>query len=123
MDYQKLILRFLAGEISNEEITSLKTWLGNNKENRRIFNQENELWQESSIKAKINTFNARTDWNNISLSLGLGKNGSQPFIFLKKNNYRILLVAASIAFLTAVVGTSLWLSERSLSRQNLPRRR
>jgi ferric-dicitrate binding protein FerR (iron transport regulator) len=118
VDYQKLISRFLAGEISDNEITLLKTWLEIDHENRSIFNQENELWQESSIKTKLDPYKSHEAWNDISVSLGIGNNSSHRIIILKKNYYRILLVAASIAFLIAFAGISLWISEKSISLQN-----
>lgn len=104
MDYRKLIISFFAGEISDDEISQLKSWLELDPINRRIFNEENELWQESCFYNQIEHYKTHTAWNEISARLKLGNKRSGPLIIIGKNRYRTLLVAASVAFLVSIAG-------------------
>ena len=76
MKYNHLIIKFFAGEISDSEMILLKSWLARDPENRRIFNEENELWQEASVVTKFENYKTDTTWMDISSRLGLGKNYS-----------------------------------------------
>ena len=53
MEYHSLIIKFFAGEISDGELIQLKAWLELSRANRRIFDEENELWQEASFHKKL----------------------------------------------------------------------
>jgi transmembrane sensor len=114
VEYDDLITKFFAGEISDCELDELKKWLNLNPENRRIFNQENELWQEASFQTKLENYKTDTAWINISGRLGLGKNSEKSVRVIRKNSFRLILAAASIACLMALGGISLWIfSKRS----------
>ena len=76
MDYNYLIIKFFAGEISDSEMNILKSWLASDPENRRIFNEENELWQEASVLTKFENYKTDKTWMDISSRLRLGKNNS-----------------------------------------------
>src|ERR1035437_960706 len=102
VEYHNLIIKFFEGEISDSEMILLKSLLNRNPENRRIFNEENELWQEVSEQAKLKHYNTNTGWMNISSRLGLGKTNGRSITILSKNNFRILIAAATIACLIAI---------------------
>ena len=87
MEYHNLIIKFFAGEISDSEMTRLKSWLKQTPQNRRIFNEENELWQEASVHTKLENYKTNTTWMNISSKLGLGENNSRSVTILRKNNF------------------------------------
>jgi transmembrane sensor len=112
-----LIMKFFAGEISETEMIELKVWLDKDPENRRIFDMENELWQLASIQTKLENYNTDTAWGKICLRLGLGKDNLRPTTILRKKNFRILLAAASVAFLLAFSGMSLWITEKKSFKQ------
>jgi transmembrane sensor len=70
VDFKDLIIKFFAGEISQEEFSMLKNWLNESAENRRIFDNENEIWQETSFQSKTEHYNVDGGWKKISSRLG-----------------------------------------------------
>lgn len=113
MEYHNLIIKFFAGEISDNEMILLKSWLDLDPENRRIFNEENELWQEASVQTKLEHYQTDTAWMNISTRLRFGKNNWKSLTLLSKINFRILIAAAVVACLVAVGGLSLWITGKT----------
>ncbi len=117
MEYHNLIIKFFAGEISDSEMILLKAWLEQDPENRRIFNEENELWQQASVHTKHENFKTDTAWMNISSRLGLGKNNGKSYTILSKNNFRILIAAATVACLVAIGSFSLLVTGKTSFQQ------
>lgn len=117
LDNSTLVIKFLAREISDSEMDVLKAWLEKDPVNRWIFDEENELWQESGIKTKFEHFKTDKAWSDISTQLGIGKNRIKHVVILNKNNFRILIAAASIACMVAIGGLTLWLTERKSDKQ------
>lgn len=117
MEYHNLIIKFFAGEISDSEMILLKSWLDLDPENRRIFNEENELWQEASVQSKLEHYKTDTAWINISSRLGIGKNNCGSITIISKNNFRILIAAATVACLVAIGGLSLWITGKTSFQQ------
>jgi ferric-dicitrate binding protein FerR (iron transport regulator) len=113
MEFQILIIKFLSGEISDNEMILLKSWLELDPGNRRIFNEENELWQLTSVETKLENFKTCEAWVNISSKLNLRGNSFTGVTILRKNNFRILIAAATIAFLVAIGGLSLSIAEKT----------
>jgi transmembrane sensor len=111
--YHNLIIKFFAGELDDNEILILKSWLDQNPDNRRIFNEENELWQGANVHSNIEHFKTDTAWINISAKLGIGKTNSKSFAIISRNNYRKLLAAATVTCLVALGGVSLWISAKT----------
>ena len=60
---KELINKFLEGEITDSEIEKLKVWLEADPANRRIFDEENEIWQESGCKLINDYFQPDKGWN------------------------------------------------------------
>jgi transmembrane sensor len=117
LDIRSLVIKFLAREISDIEIDILKKWIERDPSNWRIFDEENELWQESGINRKLDSFNVDKAWSDISTQQGIGKRKIPKVVVLNKNNIRILIAAASIACLFAIGGLTLWLTERKSDNQ------
>jgi ferric-dicitrate binding protein FerR (iron transport regulator) len=113
VEFHILIIKFLSGEISDSEMIKLKSWLELDPENRRIFNEENELWQLTGVETKLENFKTCEAWVNISSKLNLGKNGFKSVTILRKNNFRILIAAATVACLMAIGGLSLWIAGKT----------
>ncbi len=101
-NYRELIIRFLAGDISEGDMEVLKVWLEADPSNRRIFDKENELWQESAIKTNPGDFKTDKAWTDLSARLGIGENKVKKVVILRTNNFRILIAAASIACLIGI---------------------
>ncbi|MCE5345333.1 MAG: DUF4974 domain-containing protein [Bacteroidales bacterium] len=119
LDFKKLVIKFLAGEITESEVEVLKSLLHKDAEYRRIFDQENEVWRETSDQIKLEYFNEDQGWNNISLRLGIGKNRNKPLFIISKRKFYVLAVAASVACLMAIFGLTFWLSGRQHFDQTL----
>ena len=117
MDNRTLVIKFLTGEISTSEMNVLKVWLEKDPGNRRIFDEENELWHETGIKTKLDHFKTDKAWSDISTHLGIGIIRNKHVVTLNKNNFRILIAAASIACIVAIGGLTLWLTERKSNKQ------
>ena len=117
MDYHNLIIKLLTGEILDNELILLKSWLEQDPQNRRIFNEENELWQETAVHTKLEHYKTDKAWINISSKLSLGKSNSRTYTILSKNSFRILTAAATVACLVALGGLSLWITGRASFQQ------
>jgi transmembrane sensor len=115
VEYHNLISKFFAEEISDNEMIELKSWLEKDPENRRIFNEENELWQDSGSHTKMGYYKTDKAWTEMSSRLGFDKNNTKSYTILSKNSFRLLLAAASVAFMIAVGGLSLWIAGRPSS--------
>ena len=103
---EKLINKFLAGEISDSEQYLLKSWLAESSDNRKEFDEENEIWQETNLHAKYEYFNAEKGWNNVLNKLK--RNGEQNLnnqvVVFRKDVFRVVAAAASIALIIALGG-------------------
>ncbi len=105
---KELINKFLEGEITDSELEQLKVWLEKEPANRRIFDEENEIWQESGCKLINDNFKTDKGWNDLSKVLELAKNPVKPVIVFKKRSYTLLMAAASLAFIIAIGSLTLW---------------
>lgn len=119
MEYNNLIIKFFAGEISQEEIAFLKSWLEKDPENRRIFDKENELWQETAFQLKPEHFKVDKGWFNISSRLGLGSRKIRSVTVIRKSNFITLIAAACFTAVIAVGSIFLWITEKQkITAQN-----
>lgn len=118
-DHNQLISKFLAKEISDNELIELRSWLIDNEENRRRFDVENELWQETDIRLKYEHFNTDTAWENISGKLDFRSSSNNRLQFRSKSHFRFLIAAASLLFFLSIGGFGLWIkSNRTLQHLN-----
>jgi transmembrane sensor len=117
LDNKTLVIKFLSGEISDSEMDVLKVWLEKDSGNRRIFDEENELWHETGIKTKLDHFITDKAWSDISKHLGIGIIRNNHVVTLNKKNFRLLIAAASVACVVAIGGLTLWLTEKKSNKQ------
>ncbi|HUX58736.1 MAG TPA: FecR domain-containing protein [Bacteroidales bacterium] len=115
--YQNLLIKFFTGEISDSEIILLKAWLDRDPENRRCFNEENEVWQAANAHNKFEHYKTDTAWVNISSKLGIRKQIGKSYPILSKNNFRILIAAAAVACLVTIGSLSLIIAGKTFSQQ------
>lgn len=113
----ELINKFFAREITNEEMDLLKSWLEQDKEARRTFNEVNELWQKTGDHSKLDEYNSDKAWMNISSKLNFKMNSSRSVTIIKKNNFIFLMAAATVACLVAIGGISLWITGKKFTNQ------
>ena len=96
------INKFLAGEISDNELDLFKSWLDESCDNRKEFDEENEIWQKINLQAKHDCFNAEEDWKSISNKLNGGRVSSDSqIVIFKRGVFWSMATAASIAILVA----------------------
>jgi len=62
LNYNTLIIKFLSQEISETELEELRSWLEKDPANRRLFDEENALWHDSSIRTKFDYFKTDKAW-------------------------------------------------------------
>ena len=72
IDYYNLLHKFFDQEISDRDLILLRSWLGQDPENLRIFDKENELWQSTSYYLNPDIFETEKSWKKISSRLGVG---------------------------------------------------
>jgi transmembrane sensor len=113
VEYHNLIIKFFAGEISEEEIAFLKSWLEKDVENRRIFDKENELWQETAFQSRPEYFKLDKGWFNISSRLGLGRKKIKSVTVIRKSSYVTLMAAACMAAVLAIGSICLLIIEKN----------
>lgn len=118
IDFQNLIAKFFTKEISDEEILLLSEWLNSDKKNRKIFDENNELWQESNTLQKLEHFKTDPAWVKISFKLELGRHKKSSVKVIPKYNFWLLIAAASVAVLLAIGGFGLYFRQNSLIRLN-----
>lgn len=117
LDYQELIIKFFAGEISDDELALLKSWLSQDKKNRQVFDQENELWQESDIQTRLGHFNADLAWENISTKLRLKSKDSRSLFLIRTKSVKKWSIAASIVCIMIIGSLALWISGKDFNKQ------
>jgi len=88
-------------------------------ENRRIFNLENEIWQQAEIHTRPYSYNADQAWQKISQRLSLKENVSRDIILLNKSQFRLFVAAASLIFLIMLGGISFQLFRKASVQQQL----
>jgi ferric-dicitrate binding protein FerR (iron transport regulator) len=121
VDYNDIIIKFLSREISDEELLSLKLWLESNPDNKQIFDEENNLWQDIRFNTKSEHFNPDSGWLKISAKLGLGNVQNSTVSVVSKKIYRSLIAAASVALILAIGGVGMYFNLRpSLKNKPLP---
>jgi transmembrane sensor len=111
-EYQDIIIKFLAGEADQNEILKLKEWLASNPENRKYFDREADLWQETSYGTRIEFFNEDDAWDSVKTKLGVQGKARDKVTIVNRIHFRLYAVAASVALLTAISAVALWLSDK-----------
>jgi len=117
IDYHSLLVKLFAREISEDEILLLQEWLNSDPENYQIFDQENELWQETSVHLKKAIYDPDDSWKTLSSRLAIGKNKIKPIYLSKRSNFLFLIAAASVALMIGIGGIMLWMSEKTSFQQ------
>jgi ferric-dicitrate binding protein FerR (iron transport regulator) len=117
-DYKQAIQKFLAGEISEDEISELEEWLKTDKENRKIFDEENELWRKLDVRTNMYHFDTDIAWSEINRKIGLDKKAFRK-VMISSNVVTTLIAAASFAIVAAIGVLYLWLNEKQSVKAHL----
>jgi ferric-dicitrate binding protein FerR (iron transport regulator) len=97
MEMENLILRYLAGEVSDPETLHIQAWLKASKENRRLFARHKKLWLGSRALAGYDTENINQGKKTVDLKIHNYE--LQQRLQKANRRIRILASAASIALL------------------------
>ena len=96
---KEIILRFLAGNASSEEIVLLQTWLEESEANRQYFDEVNSTYQASITLNRLNQHKVDHAWRTLSQRIE-----REPIVHKKRPNSRSLYVykiAATVCLLVA----------------------
>lgn len=95
LDYNELIARFLEKTIKEDDLTVLTNWINDSYENRKLFDQYNEVWQLSHAVLNDEHYNVDDGWN--SLREEITKKGTTNNIRLINTNQLVIWRVASVA--------------------------
>ncbi len=95
IDYNDLIIRYLSGDITPDEIALLENWVLENPDNKKTFNQSRIAWNIANINKNKTKININNELNIINKKLFDKKTNIKP----QKTNKLFLKIAASIIFI------------------------
>ena len=97
LDYTSLIARFLEKNLNEEELINLKNWLNESYENRKLFDQYNEVWQLSNVVFNEGLYNTEAGWSSLQKSLTKNSFKTKNKVRLVKTDQIVFWKVASIA--------------------------
>jgi transmembrane sensor len=96
-DNKDLITRFLEKRISGDELTVLTNWINESSENRKLFDQYNEVWQLTNVIYEEGLYNTEAGWNVLNQKITGNKPVSDNKIRLIRNYQLVFWRIASVA--------------------------
>ncbi len=97
IDYNDLIIRYLSGEVTPDEIKLLEHWVLENPDNKKLFNQYRVSWNLANTTKNNNQIDVNAEFNKLSNKLF--KQEPEIKIQSRKSNKLFLKIAASIIFI------------------------
>lgn len=97
LDYTELIVRFLEKKIDEDELIMLTNWVNESYENRKLFDQYNEVWQLSNVVFDEGHYNTDAGWNSLHNRITKNNTVKNSKICLIKANQLIIWKVASVA--------------------------
>lgn len=64
-NYIELIVRYLSGEITHDEIIRLESWMGEKTANRNLFNEYKKVWESLGKVADTAGINVQEEWEKM----------------------------------------------------------
>src|SRR5665647_1128292 len=65
LDYTALCARFLEKRLDENELILLSNWIKESYENRKLFDQYNEVWQLSNVAFNEGHYNTDAGWDSL----------------------------------------------------------
>jgi len=65
LDYTMLITRFLEYKLDEDEFIALTNWIDESYENRKLFDQYNEVWQLGGVAFNEGLYHTDAGWNSL----------------------------------------------------------
>jgi transmembrane sensor len=70
MQSRELIIKYLAGESTEDERLAVDRWVGEKAENKRYFDEIAFLWKVSGISREVGETEKRSDWDKLMERIG-----------------------------------------------------
>ena len=97
MDSKELIVRFLGKSLDENELVLLTNWMKESYENRKLFDQYNEVWQISNVVFNKGYYNTDAVWNSVHQKITNNNTIRKNKIRLLKSNQLVAWKVASVA--------------------------
>jgi len=97
LDYNEMIARFLENELNQDELIILTKWINESYENRKLFDQYNEVWQLSQVIYNEGNHNTDDGWNALHQKIKNNSTGKNSKIRLIRTNQLVIWRIASVA--------------------------
>ena len=112
MDFKELIVRFLEKNLDENELDLLTNWLNESHENRKLFDQYNEVWQISNVVFNKGYYNTDAVWNSLHQKITSNNIVRKKRLHLIESDQLVAWKLASVgAILVTVLFISLYLDK------------
>lgn len=95
-----MLIRYLSGEASPEEVRQVKAWVEANEQTRALFEQYALLWQKSAGLKEATLFDAEKDWQEVKTQINAAKTKQpgdhRPVI--RSLSHQFIKIAAMLVF-------------------------
>ena len=113
-NFEALLVRYFEKKSSDEELLQLKEYLKESKENRKRFDELNEIYQLTDITSKGWLYDVDSNWNQ--LKNRIQSNSIAPVVKMVSNKvFMLWKSAAVIALLLATTFMGLYIADRTAS--------
>lgn len=103
----RLILRFLQKEASDQDLNELNEWLDDREDHKRYFDQMNEAFQTSQVLSTFTHEKINHAWESVNRKLrALDKPPAKTRV-IKQYHYNILRIAATVSAIL-LLGYAAW---------------
>ncbi|MFY0650751.1 MAG: DUF4974 domain-containing protein [Cyclobacteriaceae bacterium] len=116
LEFENLIIKKLARDISEEEAVQLENWLTESKSNKNTFEEYEKSWKQSELTWGVS--NSKEVYESISDHLGF-KSQPKPRVIKFKQDRSWLKYAASIVILIGVSITFYYSGVKSVDTQGI----
>lgn len=108
-EQHQMIIRFLRGKLSLEEMKEVQKWIESSEENRKSFESVRKVWLSTSIHIENNNFDAEEGWNSLRKRQHKAVTNESPVKARRINYQQILRIAATIVLFFSIGAASSWL--------------
>ncbi|HEY8935503.1 MAG TPA: FecR domain-containing protein [Cyclobacteriaceae bacterium] len=98
-EIKQLILRFLEGEASDQDVSDLQVWLQQSAGNRSYFDEVNNAYQASVTLHRFNQQKIDQAWSKLSSQIETEQPDKKVIHFPNASQFPFLKIAASISIL------------------------
>ena len=99
-NYIELIVRYLSGEITHDEIIRLESWMGEKTANRNLFNEYKKVWESLGKVADTAGINVQEEWEKMKVKM---RTSGYGYVFrnktIKERNFTFYFVRIAAVLL------------------------